>query len=157
MTRADAIASLARAGLYRGQWALDDDTYDPVSAAFIVQAGSDFPSFLPAELRTPVSIGGGKTVETVLWLPEVFDCDNIARAFGVFIDICMARDAVTMSRARGNIAAGKFNFNPTPTTGHAANWFIDHEGIAHVFDAARQADPELTITQLATIFSGESI
>lgn len=157
MTRNDITLSLMRAGLYSGQWTLDDVAYDTVSADFVAEAAAEFPSFLPPELRTMRDIGGGKMVVAPRWLEESFDCDNIARAFGVYLDICMARDAVLTKRTRGNIAAGKLNFAPTPTTGHAVNWFIDHEGNAQLIDAANPMPLVLTEAQRQSISAGETI
>lgn len=157
MTRNELTLSLIRAGLYSGAWALDDDTYEPVSREFVDAAMIEFPGFLPPELRTMREIGGGKTLAAPRWLPEVWDCDNLARAFGVYVGICMARDAVLTKRTRGNIACGLLKFCPTPNTAHAANWFVDHEWNAHVVDCATLNVVTLTDAQRASIFAGESI
>lgn len=157
MTRNELTLSLIRAGLYSGAWALDDETYEPVSREFVDAAMVEFPSFLPPELRTMRDIGGGKTLAAPRWLPEVWDCDNLARAFSVYVGICMARDAVLTKRTRGNVAGGLFKFNPTPTTAHAANWFVGHDGNAFCVDCAILNVLSLTDAQRASIFAGESI
>jgi hypothetical protein len=157
VTRNELTLSLIRAGLYSGAWALDDDTYEPVSREFVSAAMVEFPSFLPPELRTMRDIGGGKKLAAPRWLPEVWDCDNLARAFSVYVGICMARDAVLTKRTRGNIAGGKLNFCPTPTTGHAINWFVDHEWNVFCVDCATLNVTDLTDAQRASIFAGESI
>lgn len=157
MTRNELTLSLIRAGLYSGAWALDDDTYEPVSLEFVEAAMLGFPSFLPTELRTVLDVGGGKRLAAPRWLPEAWDCDNLARAFGVYLGICLARDAVLTKRTRGNVAAGLLKFRPTPDTAHAANWFVDHDGSAHVVDCATLDFANLTDAQHASIFAGESI
>jgi len=157
VTRNELTLSLIRAGLYSGAWALDDDTYEPVSREFVSAAMVEFPSFLPPELRTMLDVGGGKKLAAPRWLPEVWDCDNLARAFGVYLGICLARDAVITRRTRGNVAAGLLKFCPTPSTAHAINWFVDHDGSAHVVDCATLDFASLTDPQRASIFAGESI
>lgn len=157
MTRNDLTLSLIRAGLYSGAWALDDDSYEPVSREFVTAAMGEFPSFLPPELRTVREVGGGQRLVLPRWIPEVWDCDNLARAFGVYLGICLARDAVLTKRTRGNVAAGLLKFFPTPGTGHAVNWFVDHDGSAHVVDCATLDHLTLTPAQHASIFAGESI
>lgn len=156
MTRPELIASLASAGLFHGSWDLDDITHDTISADFVIEAHAAWVMGLPRELVTGKDIGGGKSITAVRWLPEVFDCDNIARDFGAYLSRCMAVDAVNTGRRRGNVAAGKFNFYQAPDSGHAVNWFVDHEGKAHCFDAASEILDGLTPAQIATIFSGES-
>lgn len=156
MTRNELTLSLMRAGLYSGAWALDDDTYEPVSREFVLSACIEFPSFLPVELRTMRDIGG-KTLAAPRWIAEVWDCDNLARAFGTYLGICMARDAVLTRRTRGNVAAGLIKFCPTPDTAHAVNWFVDHDGSAHVVDCALLDIIHLTDAQRVSIFSGESV
>lgn len=155
--RNDVILSLMRAGLYRGQPALDDETYEPVSLDFVNGAALAFPSFLPNELCSTLNVGGGKEVAVAKWIAEVFDCDNLARAFGVFLDICMARDAVISGKKRGNIAAGKLNYSPSPGVGHAVNWFIDYDSVVHVFDVGRLAEVVFTFEQLQTVDNIESM
>jgi hypothetical protein len=157
MTRNELTLCLMRGGIYSGAWALDDDNYEPVSREFVLSACMEFPSFLPPELRTMRDIGGGKTVPAPRWITEVWDCDNLARAFGVYLGICMARDAVLTKRTRGNIASGLIKFCPTPDTSHAANWFVDHDGSAHIVDCATLNFVTFTDAQRASIFSGESI
>lgn len=163
MTRNELTLSLIRAGLYSGAWALDDDTYEPVSREFVAAAMVEFPSFLPPALRTMIDVGGGKMLAAPLWLPEAWDCDNLARAFGVYGGICMANDAVLTKRPRGNIAGGKLNFIKKPATaekpavGHAINWFVDHEWNVFCVDCATLNVTDLTDVQRASIFAGESI
>lgn len=157
MTRNELTLSLIRAGLYSGAWTLDDDTYEPVSREFVSAAMVEFPRFLPPELRTMIDVGGGKKLAAPLWLPEAWDCDNLARAFGVYLGICLARDAVLTKRTRGNVAAGLLKFNPTHDTAHAVNWFVDHDGSAHVVDCAALDTAILTDAMRASIFAGESI
>ena len=70
VTRNDVILSLMRAGLYRGSWDMDDDTYEAVSSDFIERAAMEFPNFLPPELRGTLDVGGGKSVAVAEWLPE---------------------------------------------------------------------------------------
>lgn len=155
MTRDDLNRALLLQG-YGMQFALDDSSYDPISVEFVREAHAAWLLSLPPALLTTRHVGGGKTVRAVRWEAESGDCDNIARDFAAFLSRCMWIDAVTQKRPRGNIAAGKFNFQPTPDTGHAINWFVDHEGTVHHFDAASEELDHLTPDQLATIFSGES-
>lgn len=157
MTRNELTLSLIRAGLHTGAWALDDDTYEPVSREFVNAAMIEFPSFLPIELRTMRDVGGNKSIPAPRWIAEVWDCDNLARAFGTYLGICFARDAVLTKRTRGNVAAGLLKFCPTPSTAHAVNWFVDHAGSAHIVDCATLNIAPLTAEQRASIFAGESI
>lgn len=155
MTRADLQRALLLQG-YGLQFALDDAVYDPVSVEFVRAAHGAWLDSLPPPLRTTREIGGGLSVPAVRWEAEAGDCDNIARDFAAFLSRCMWAAAVAQRRPRGNIAAGKFNFQPTPATGHALNWFADHAGQIHHFDAATEQLDHLTAEQLATIFNGES-
>ena len=147
MIRNALVVALMSAGFYRGWWTLDDDEYATVSPGFIRDAHKEWASTLPLELRAGT---------TARWVAETWDCDNIARDFGNFLSRCMAVDAVRTGRPHGNVAAGKINFNPTPDTGHAINWFVDHDGLAHCFDAGSGQMDHLAPEQIATIFEGES-
>jgi hypothetical protein len=155
VTRADLLRALLLHG-YGLQFQLDDETYSPISVEFVREAHAAWLESLPPALRTVREIGGGKSVPAVRWEAESGDCDNIARDFAAFLSRCMWAAAVAQRRPRGNIAAGKFNFQPTPDTGHAVNWFVDHEGRPHHFDAATEQFDHLTRDQLATLFAGES-
>lgn len=159
MTRPDLIASLASAGLYRGAWTLDDAVYDPVSAAFVTQAWEAWVASLPVELRSMVQVGGGKSIAAPLWLSEVFDCDNLAVDFSVFLTRCMAVDAVKLKKPRGNFAGGRFNFflNGNPATAHCRNWFMDYDGAVHVFDAGNCQLDGMTKAEIESIYAGETI
>ena len=130
MIRNALVVALMSAGFYRGWWTLDDDEYATVSPGFIRDAHKEWASTLPLELR--------------------------AGTTGNFLSRCMAVDAVRTGRPHGNVAAGKINFNPTPDTGHAINWFVDHDGLAHCFDAGSGQMDHLAPEQIATIFEGES-
>ncbi len=156
MTRFELIAALSSAGFMSGSWTLDDLSYDAISVAFVREAHAAWLDGLPSVLRATREAGGGKSVACVRWVPESGDCDNIARDFGAYLSRCMWADAVSAGRARGNIAAGKFNFEPAPGEGHAVNWFVDHAGTAHVFDAASEKLDHLPREQLGTIMAGES-
>jgi hypothetical protein len=156
VTRAEVTTTLIAAGLLRSEWVLDDREYAPISVAFVREAHRAWLDSLPPALRTLREVGGGKSVPCVRWVPESGDCDNIARDFGAYLSRCMWVDAVTANRPRGNIAAGKLNFHLSPGSGHAINWFIDHDQAAHVFDAASEQLDHLTPDQLDSIFSGES-
>jgi hypothetical protein len=155
MDRAELIDLLNAHGLFRGHWTLDDVAYATISANFVCEAFAAWLAQLPPELIVGHDIGGGKSITAVRWETESGDCDNIARDFGAFLSRCMWVDAVRTGRPRGNIAAGKFNF--TSSRGpHAVNWFVDHDGRAHVFDAATEQLDHLTPSELATIQAGES-
>lgn len=156
MTRNEVILALMRTNLFKGDWTLDDDSYDAMSSEFIAEAWQAWVASLPDELKEQVPIGGGKSITCPKWIPEVFDCDNIARDFAVFLDRCMAADAVRTKRPRGNAASGKFNFKRDGTDPHAANWFIDHDSVARVFDAARCVIRNLTTAEVPTVMGGES-
>lgn len=147
-----------RTNLFKGAWGLDDDRYDTMSGEFVVEAWAAWVASLPEELTEMVEIGGGKSMRCPKWIPEAFDCDNIARDFAVFLDRCMAVHAIRTKQERGNAAAGKFNFSlgGDETKGHAANWFIDHDLVARVFDAARCTIRNLTAAEIPTVVGGES-
>lgn len=160
MNRVDLINALARGGFFRGDWStLDDVLYDAVSPAFVLQAWEVWVQSLPNELVTRVPIGGDKTGPVPKWLPEVFDCDNIAVDFAVFLGRCLAVDAVNTGRARGNLGGGRFNFllGGAVDKGHCRTWFIDHDGVAHAFDAGNGQMDGMTAPELESIFSGESV
>ena len=159
MTQGDVIASLQAAGLYHGAWTLDDMQYDPVSSSFINQAWMTWVASLPPELKHYASINGTISMFCPMWIAEVYDCDNIAIDFAVYVDRCMAIDAVKNGKKRGNAAIGRFNFllNCNKDTAHCRNWFIDHDGRAHVFDAGNCALDTQTPEESATCFCGESI
>lgn len=130
-----------------------------MSADFVVEAWGAWMDALPRELKQASGVGGGKSVLVPRWRAEVFDCDNIAVDFAVFLSRCMAVDSVVTGKARGNAAAGRFDFmlNADPAQGHCRNWFIDHDNKAHVFDAGNcQMDGQST-AENATVFSGESV
>ena len=157
MNRNAVVLALMRAGLYSGAWVLDDDDYDPVSSGFVAQAWEAWVESLPPELRTQADAGGSKTITVPKWSAEVWDCDNLAADFAVFLSRCMAVDAVKTGKPRGNFAGGRLNFSPTPTTGHCVNWFCDYDGNAHVFDAGNCTLDGLTPTQRLSISAGETI
>jgi hypothetical protein len=156
MTRNDVILALMRANLFKGDWTLDDDSYDTMSADFIVEAWSAWVATLPDELTEVVEMGGGKSMRCPQWIAEVYDCDNIARDFAIFLDRCMAVDAIRTQRERGNAAGGCFAFSRDGTARHMANWFVDHDSIARVFDAARCVIRSLTVAEIPTVTAGES-
>ncbi len=114
---------------------------------------------LPPELKASIGIGGGKEIYGPRWIKEAFDCDNIAVDFGVFLARCMAVDAVRSGKLRGNVASGRFNFllGADPAKGHCRNWFIDHDGVAHVFDAGNCQLDGQSAAENNTVFSGESV
>jgi hypothetical protein len=157
LKRNELILRLVAHGLFNGRWTLDDDLYSTVSTAFILDAHVEWMRGLPPELRIMHDIGGGKTEAAAKWVVESWDCENIGKDFGTYLSRCMAVDAVVTGRPHGNIAAGTFNFHPTPDTAHAVNWFFDHEERAHHFDSGDGHLDHLTPQQLATIYSGESI
>ena len=158
MERHLVISALVSQGLFNGLWDLDDNAYEPVSRAFILEARTAWVESLPEELVSRVPVGSSSLrVKTVRWLPEVFDCDNIARDFGVYLSRCMAAKAVRENKTLGNVAAGKFNFQPSPVTAHAVNWFIDHEGFANTYDAGSDKLNDISAALLKTVSSGESI
>jgi hypothetical protein len=158
VTRADVITSLISQGLFNGLWDLDDMNYESLSWQFVTEARAAWLETLPAELVAWRELGlSGKVVKTVKWLPEVFDCDNIARDFGVYLARCMAAKAVREDKALGNVAAGKLNFQPTPTTAHAINWFIDHNGRANTYDAGADILNPLSAADARTVSNGETI
>ena len=157
MNRAEIVTSLISAGFYRGQWDLDDDEYGPISADFVFEAWDAWIESLPGQLRETREIGGGKSIIVPRWLPEVWDCDNHCWSFGEYLSRCMAVDYVNTGTPRGNVAAGKLNYAPTPDTGHAVCWFIDHSGAARIFDPGIGEFTVLTDAQLQTISAGESV
>lgn len=156
MTRNDIIASLIAAGLYGGRWVLDDIEYAPVGREFVFDARREWINSFPLDMLTTYTVGGTLTIPTPIWVPEAGDCDNIARDFAWFMSRCEWFDTIRAKRNRGNMAAGKLNYSPTPDTGHAINWWVDHEGLAHVIDAATLAIDHLTDEQKSTISEGES-
>lgn len=149
--------ALATAKLYRGMWSLDDEVYDPLSRAFVQLAHADWVASLPPVLRTMRDVGGGKTIAVPRYIPEVFDCDNIARSFANYIDEACAVDAATRRVVRGNPAFGKFNFTADVLGRHARNWHLDYDGVAHVFDAGLGDYTPPSEPELATVDQGESI
>lgn len=159
MNRFDLITALAGSGMYRGAFELDDEVYDPLSIAFVTQAWGAWVESLPPELQIQTDVGGGKTVVVPKWLPEVFDCDNLARDFGAFINRCAAVDAVKLQKPRGNVAAGKYNFwrNGDPAQAHARVWFVDYDNNAHSFDPGDGLLDGLSLAEKLTIFGGESV
>lgn len=159
MTRNDIILSLMRAGMYAGAWELDDGVYEPISAAFVRQAWGAWVASLPPELIRQIGVGGGKQIAAPKWMEEVFDCDDIALDFGVFLDRCMAVTAVRTGKPRGNSGSGRFDFllNGDPKTAHCRNWFIDYDGNALVFDAGDCTMFDLSADERLTISFGESI
>lgn len=158
MTRADLMVSLDRAGLGGGHWRLPDAAYDGFSPAFVAQAWGDWVRSLPPALRISRDVGGGKIVDFPRWLAEVFDCDDIAAQFGSFLVLCAANDAATRNVARGAAAAGTFDFwrEADPKLGHCRNWFIDHGGAAHTFDAGDATFDRETAAERSTISEGEA-
>ncbi len=159
MIRADVIAALSRAGMFVGQWQLDDAIYEPISAAFVGQAWDAWVQSLPLPLVRSLEVGGGKTILAPNYQPEAFDCDSIASNFAAFLDLCMARDAVVSHKLRGNTASGRFDYfkNGSDAYGHSRIWFIDYEGTAQAFDPGNRSFAPLTAIELSTIFFGESI
>lgn len=159
MNRADVITALIRAGMFSGPWELDDDVYEPISTAFVVQAWAAWVQSLPPVLQKRIDIGGGNMMTVPNYVPECFDCDNISGQFACFVDLCMARDAVINSKPRGNSAIGRFNFSlgGNPAIRHSRNWFIDYDGNVHVFDAGDCSTPSLTALEKPTISFGESV
>lgn len=159
MNRFDAINSLGRSDLFHGNWELDDDSFEPISSGFVVACWPVWVESLPDELRERVDIGGGKMQWHPRYIPEVFDCDNIAQDFGVFLNRCMAVDAINTGRPRGNSASGRFNFwrEANPAKAHCRNWFIEYDGSAHVFDAGNGQLDGQTSEENKTVFYGESI
>lgn len=159
MNRVEVITALAAGGYFRGQWDMDDLSYDAFSERFVDQAFEDWVHSLPECLRTTRDIGGGKTRIVPKWIAEVFDCDNHARSFGNFLNEAMAVDAVTRGVARGNAASGKFNFlvAADATKGHARTWYINHDGRALSFDAGMGEHVNETPAEQATIMGGETI
>lgn len=110
MTRLDVIWNLSASALFRGNWRLDDNAYDALSSDFVALAWAAWVASLPDELVSNTMIGGGKTKRVPAWLPEVWDCDNGAKDFAVFLDRCCAVDAVKIGRTQGNSAPGVFDF-----------------------------------------------
>lgn len=158
MDRAVVITSLVSRGLFNGIWDLDDMAYEPISSPFVEEARAAWLETLPDELTQMTPVGNsGKSVKTVRWVSEVFDCDNIARDFGVYLSRCMAAKAVREGSKLGNVAAGKINFQPSAVTGHAVNWFVDHDGYTNVYDAGSGTLNGIPPAQLATVSSGETI
>ena len=148
MTRNEIVVALMSAGLYRGWWTLDDDEYSAISPGFVDLAHDEWLKSLPSELLS--------NEPSAQWVAEAWDCDNIARDFGGFLSRCMAVDAIKTAKPHGNVAAGKLNFMRTETEGHAINWFVDHDGKAHCFDAGTGQMEDLTPVQLESILEGES-
>lgn len=160
MTRSDLVIALINANMYRGQCDLDDIDFSPYSQDFVAAARTQWVRSLPDELTYQQPVGGGVTIRTPLWIPEVWDCDNLGRSFGMFLSICMAVDAVRTKTKRGNSAGGIIEFLVTPTdpaSGHVINWWCDHEGKIHVIDAASNQIDHLVTAQIETIRAVETL
>jgi hypothetical protein len=160
VNRNELILALISADYYRGGWTLNDRLYSPVSVEFVRdEAYPEWLRSLPRELVTTRHVGGGKTVSCARWVEEAWNCNNIARDFGGFLSRCMGVDVVRTGQARGNAAAGKFDFFLVPgdsASGHTINFFCDHDGRIHHFDAGSFELDHLSRAQLDTIFAGES-
>lgn len=152
MTRDQPVLALIKAGLFRGRWGLDDDSYDAMSPEFVMAAWKEWVKSLPPELTETVN---GQLRPR--HIPEVLDCDNRAKLFGCFITLCMAVDAARRGITRGNAASGKFNYVRADGTPHAVNWFITHEGVARTFEPQIGAFDFVTTEEAETIDEGESI
>lgn len=129
-----------------------------MSPAFVIEAWFAWVDSLPSELVVIRSIGGVSR-KFPKWIPEVFDCDNIARDFGVFLDRCMAVDHAKNGTGRGNAESGlfKFSLNGDPAKRHARTWVIDHDRVARVFDAGDGDFHTLNGAELNSITEGESV
>lgn len=123
-----------------------------MSSEFVTAAWKEWVKSLPPEL---VEIVNGQLRPK--HIDEVFDCDNRAKLFAGFIDLCMARDAVIRGIARGNAASGKLNYTRADGTDHAVNWFITHEGVARTFEPQIGAFDFVTTEEASSIDEGESI
>ncbi len=156
MTRADLTIFIIGAKWWQGRWDLDDNTYDTVSTTFVIEAWEAWVESLPSELRIEES-RGGKMVALPRYIPEVFDCDNAAADFAVFIDRCLAVDAVKTGNKRGNTAGGVINFLRNGTDSHARNWFLDHDGHLTSFDAGDGYMYALTDIEKASITAGRTL
>lgn len=158
MTRNELISGLMSAGLYKGQWGSADDVeYSTLSEGFVREALSAFVDWLPPELVEVVDGGGGRRERRPKWLAEVGDCDNIAKAFLVYLTICTWRDAAMTSKRWGNVAAGQLNFIPDAaksTEGHAIVWWFDHEQRLHVVDPGWMRIDHLTTEQIGSSYGG---
>lgn len=162
MKQATLLLALAQAGLLRGPWQFDDLSYETVGAEFIATAARKWvDDILPAECTTRRDIGGGKMVAYPKWIPESGDCDNIARIFGAYLALCEWLKAARSGAPLGNLAAGLLRYVPDtaagPSQGHAVNWFVDHAGAAHVFDAGLMDERHFSDAEKLSIFGGESI
>lgn len=157
MTRNDVVTALIKAGLFGGDWHLEDDRYDPVSPDFVAAAAAEWVRTLPDELKERRDIGGGAMRFFPRWLPEVFDCDNLGRDFAVFLDRCMAVDAVKRGVPRGNSASGVVAFSPDSGGRHLVNWMVSPDGTVRTFDAGVLDWCPFTATEKASISDGNSI
>jgi hypothetical protein len=159
LQQSEVVFALLGGGFFRGKWELDDNRYETISPEFVAEAWGVWVESLPPELKQQIDVGGGKTMTAPKWVEEVYDCDDIALDFGVFLDRCMAVTAVKTGTARGNSASGRFNFflGGDASKSHCRNWFIDHAGAVHQFDAGNCSMPVLQDAEKPTIFFGEAI
>lgn len=159
MTRSELITAIAAHGLFSGRWELDDNAYDCMSAAFVAQAWERWVVSLPDVLKASLHVGGGKEIAAPFYIAEVFDCDNAAKQFANFLDLCMAADAATRKVARGNAASGflKFSVGGDANLGHALCWFCDYDGVIHTFEPQNGSLRPLTADEKQTITFGESV
>ena len=94
MTRNELVTHLIAADYFRGQWTLNDREYSPFSVAFVRSAHAEWVKSLPDELTFQRDLGGGKTVRAVAWIPEAWNCNNIARDFGAFAEILPGQEGM---------------------------------------------------------------
>jgi len=156
------IHALALAGVPFLGFRWKDESYDPLSPAWVRAAWEAWVASLPLELTWLAPLGGGKTERRPLWLAEVFDCDDHARAFAAFVITACALDAQRTGRTRAGTALGPFDYTAEPKAGnrragrHCAIWFVDHELSARFFEPADGNALTLSPTEILSITEGEA-
>lgn len=139
-----------------------DNAYDVLSPAWVRAAWEAWVAALPNELTQIVLLGGGRTERRPLWVAEVFDCDDHARAFAAFVVTSCALDCIRTGRTRAGTALGPFDYTAEPKVGnrregpHCAIWFADYAPTIYFFEPADGNLITLTATERLSITEGEA-
>lgn len=138
-------------------WRWKDDTFDGLSAPWVLEAWVAWVRSLPVELTHMVQVGGDKTERRPLWQPESYDCDNHGLCFTAYIVQCCAVDAIRTGRTRTGTALGWIDYTARSARRHgrhAAIWFSDPDGAIHFFEPADGDLITLSDSERASITEG---
>lgn len=149
-------------GLPAFAWQFPDETYETVSAEWVIENWSAWLDARPGELVVFRDAGGKRVRERPLWIADVCDCDNLAIGTLGHAQVGNALAGQRNRLPRGGLAYGVLFYTAAPAReenfriegGHAINWFVNHERAVRFFEPGMGAHVDLNPKERSSAWFG---